>query len=67
MGAVFVIAVESACADTTALELLAPGNLEWEPVQAVRGIQIELLEICRLSYLRRDSDKMASVQTENLH
>lgn len=64
---VFVIAVESAGADTTALELLATGNLEWEPVQAVRGIRIELLEIRHLSYLRRDSDEMASVQAENLH
>src|SRR4029077_5180047 len=56
---VFVVSVECAGADTTALQLLAPSNLIGKPMETARSVRVKLLQVCHLANFRWNADETA--------
>src|SRR5215472_18551414 len=64
---VFVISIESTRADSRARQFRTARNLERKPMESVRSIRIEFLEVFHLSDLGRNSYQMTSVEAHELH
>jgi hypothetical protein len=63
---VLEVPIQSSRADRALLQIPAPPDFEWEPVQAIRRVGREVLERRHFTNLGWNADKVASIENEVL-